>query len=92
MKSETKKLFKLVVEADPDPDELDEEPEEAVVRDDEPELEDEDEDDPDPDPEDELDVMTLLSMLKDSPKASTHLESKIVVGVKLTELIYPRKF
>ena len=35
-------------------------------------------------------VMALLSKVKDCPKASTHLESKMVTGVRLTVLMGPR--
>ena len=70
------------LEAEP---ELDPDPEPAEVN-------DEDEDEEDEDEEDcEVVEIALLSWLNDSPNASTHLESKIVVGERLTVLIGPSK-
>ena len=69
---------RLEDEPDPDP---------AEVKD-----EDEEEDEEDCEEEDcDVVEIALLSWLNDYPNASTHLESKIVVGVRLTVLIGPSK-
>ena len=79
-------------EKDEEDEEEDPEPRlEPEPKPEDPEPEPEEPEPEDPDPDEVVLAMDLLSLLKDSPKALTHLSSKMVVGVRVTVLMGPRR-